>query len=203
MTTSQLFKAQIKRVLASKGYQISRVDRLTYLADRCGSDKGTRYSAHLYTRIYAKLFQSLQQEALTIAEIGLHRRDVDKRHGGGEISAPATASAAPSLEIWREYFPNADIFGFDIDDFSNVKIDRCKIVRGNMSSRDDLADFIRVIGGQIDILIEDGSHTSHHQQTALGYLFRHIRSGGMYIIEDLHWQDDGKKGTTFLRQEIY
>jgi hypothetical protein len=92
--------------------------------------------------------------------------------------------------MWRAYFPNADIFGFDVDDFSKVKIDRCSIVRGDMSSRDDLAGFVHTIGRPIDILIEDGSHTSHHQQIAFGYLFRYIRPGGMYIIEDLHWQDE-------------
>jgi hypothetical protein len=108
-------------------------------------------------------------------------------------SLPAMASVAPSLEMWRAYFPNADIFGFDIDDFSRVKIDRCRIVRGDMSSRDDLAGFVRTIGHPVDILIEDGSHTSHHQQIALGYLFRYIRPGGLYIIEDLHWQDEDEE----------
>jgi hypothetical protein len=55
-----------------------------------------------------------------------------------------------------------------------------------MSSRDDLARFIQIIR-------RDGSHTSHHQQIAFGYLFHYIQPGGMYIIEDLHWQDERKE----------
>src|SRR5262249_34681332 len=161
-----LLRATLKRILQARGYVVRRADRLTYLADRLGSDKGTRYSAHFYTRIYTKLFQSIRDEALTVAEIGLHRHDVDKRRINGMRSVPARASVAPSLEMWRAYFPNADIFGFDIDDFSRLKINRCKIVRGDMSSRDDLAKFVRTIGRSIDILIEDGSHSSHHQQIA-------------------------------------
>ena len=108
--------------------------------------------------------------------------------------------------MWRQYFPYANVFGFDIDDFSSVKIDHCKIIRGDMSSRDDLARLIRAIGRPIDIIIEDGSHASHHQQIALGYLFPHIRPGGLYIIEDLHWQDetiepsDGLKTRDILRR---
>jgi hypothetical protein len=189
MTINQLLGVKIRRFFASKGYVVERMDHLTYLADHFGSDKGTQSSAHFYTRIYTRLFQSIRNEVLTVAEIGLHRRDVDMRciHGGN--SELAKASAAPSLEMWKAYFPNADIFGFDIDDFSKVKIDRCSIVRGDMSSRNDLAGFVHTIGRPIDILIEDGSHTSHHQQIAFGYLFRYIRPGGMYIIEDLHWQD--------------
>jgi hypothetical protein len=67
----------------------------------------------------------------------------------------------------------ADIFGFDIDDFSKVSIGRCKIIQGGMSSRDDLARFVRAIARPIDILI--GSHASHHKQIAFGYLFRYMR----------------------------
>jgi hypothetical protein len=184
-------RAKIKKFLASKGYGVTRVDYLTCLADRFGSDKGTQFSAHFYTRTYTKFFQRIRNEPLTIAEIGLQNRpDLHIGHLNGMRSVPVTAPAAPSLEMWRKYFPNADIFGFDIDDFSTVKIDRCKIVRGNMSSREDLARFVDTVARPIDILIEDGSHTSHHQQIAFGYLFRYIRPGGMYIIEDLHWQDE-------------
>jgi hypothetical protein len=208
MKTSGFLKARIERALAGKGYLLWRIDELTCLADLFGSDKGTRYSAHLYTRIYANLFRPLRHDRLTIVEIGLHRSDLDKRHVGraSNGSGAAVGTKAPSLEVWRQYFPYANVFGFDIDDFSGVKIDNCKIVRGDMSSRDDLAQLIRAIGRPIDIIIEDGSHASHHQQIALGYLFRHIRPGGMYIIEDLHWQDetiepsDGLKTKDILRR---
>ena len=169
-----------------------RIDELTYLADLFGSDKGTRSCAHWYTRIYANLFKALRNDHLTIVEIGLHRTEIDQRRASNAVegSTPAVASRAPSLEMWTAYFPNAEVYGFDIDDFSKVKIDRCKIIRGDMSSRDDLASLVGAIGRPIDIVIEDGSHTSHHQQVALGYLFPHLQRGGIYVIEDLHWQDE-------------
>jgi hypothetical protein len=189
---SHFLRARIKRALVRQGYLLRRIGRLTYLADRFGSDKGTQFNAHLYTEIYARLFEPLREHRLTIAEIGLLRLG-DKRRFGGIRSSPS--AAAPSLEMWRDYFPKADIFGFDIDDFSAVKIDRCKIIRGDMSSRDDLAKFVGAIGNPIDILIDDGSHTSHHQQIAFGYLFNYIRSGGIYVIEDLNWQDESKENS--------
>jgi hypothetical protein len=206
MTASDLLKAQIKRIkaqikrtLANKGYLVRRLDHLTYLADLFGSDKGTRFSAHLYSRIYEKLFKSMQNDKLAIVEIGLHRPDADRRRdvNAAEGSTSVVASMAPSLEMWTSYFPNAEIFGFDIDDFCNVKVDRCKIVRGDMSSRDDLAELVRTVGRPIDILIDDGSHVSHHQQIALGYLFPYLRTGGMYVIEDLHWQDESLERSEF------
>ena len=35
-------------------------------------------------------------------------------------------------------------------------------------------------------LIDDGGHTMEQQQVSLGFLFRHLRPGGYYIIEDVH-----------------
>jgi hypothetical protein len=191
-----MFRAR-KRIAASlrasnsAGYYPDGLDTLTYLADVKGSDKGNLLNAHLYTRVYDKMFHALREDNLTVVEIGLLRTDIDGRRplNAAEGSTFARATKAPSLEIWRAYFPNARIFGFDIDDFTAVRIPNCEIVRGDMSSRVDLAHLAAKIRGPIDILIDDGSHVSHHQQIALGFLFPHIRSGGLYIIEDLHWQD--------------
>jgi hypothetical protein len=46
---------------------------------------------------------------------------------------------------------------------------------------------VELVGRPIDILIDDGSHASHHQQFALGQLFCTLSSGGIYTIEDMHW----------------
>jgi hypothetical protein len=181
-----------KRFLARRSIGVSRLTELTRLADTFGSDKGTQKSAHLYTRVYEKLFEPFRDDQIALLEIGLLRSDVDARRElcAAEGETDAQAYQAPSLQMWRAYFPKADLFGFDIDDFSNVKIDRCRIFRGDMSRRDDLVAAAKEIGKPIDILIEDGGHVSHHQQIALGALFPFIRSsGGMYIIEDLHWQN--------------
>jgi hypothetical protein len=134
----------------------------------------------------------MRDKKITILEIGLLRADTDHRRQSNAAEGVTTAAAgrAPSLEMWRAYFPIADIFGFDIDDFTNVKIEGCRIVRGDMSSREDLVGLARMIGRPIDIVVEDGSHVSHHQQLALGCLFPFVRSGGIYAIEDMNWQDE-------------
>ena len=40
------------------------------------------------------------------------------------------------------------------------------------------------------MVLDDASHASHHQQITLATLFPFLKSGGMYIIEDLHWQPE-------------
>jgi hypothetical protein len=187
-----IIKQGVRLALQSMGYSIARLDDLTYLANTLGSDKGTEFlDAHGYTRIYARLFEPIRDKEITFVEIGLFRHDADRRRAVNAIEGinAASASRAPSLKMWRAYFPRAYLYGFDIDDFSQVNIDRCTIIQGDMSSESDLDRLVYTIGRPIDVLIDDASHASHHQQIALGRLFPHLRSGGIYIIEDLHWQD--------------
>ena len=39
--------------------------------------------------------------------------------------------------------------------------------------------------GPFDIIIDDGSHMSHHVLASFNALFPHVRPGGIYVIEDL------------------
>ena len=182
----------VRNELRRRGYSVQRESELTRLANQFGSDKGTRLSGHMYTRVYENFFEPLRQKRLCLVEMGLLRSDIDKRRSvcATEGNSAAQASDAPSLRMWRTYFPEAKIIGFDIDDFASVSIPGCKIIKGDMSSRADIERLVTSIDEPIDIIIDDASHASHHQQIALGMLFRHVRPGGMYIIEDLHWQND-------------
>ena len=89
--------------------------------------------------------------------------------------------------MWLEYFPKSHIHGLDISDFSWYKDDRFTFVRCDMDTRDN----IEMATGdlpEMDIILDDASHASHHQQNAFLELFPKLKSGGLYIIEDLRWQ---------------
>jgi hypothetical protein len=156
-------------------------DPLTILANRCGSDKGDRhFGRHQYTRIYSNLFAPFRTLPIRFLEIGL-LHPMDARPEGH-----APRSHAPSLQMWASYFPTAAIIGFDLEDFSAVRLPRCQVIQGDMGSKDELLKLSPF--GPFDIILEDASHASHHQQIALGALFPTLAPGGLYIIEDLHWQ---------------
>jgi hypothetical protein len=94
---------------------------------------------------------------------------------------------SPSIAMWLEYFSRAHIFGFDISDFSHIANERFTFVQGDAGSEADL----RVLANAaacFDIVIDDGSHASYHQQLCLRELWPRLACGGLYIIEDLHWQ---------------
>jgi hypothetical protein len=171
-------------------------DELTRLANRYGSDKGSRaFGRHYYTRIYNQFFCPLRHRPITLLEIGL-RHPFEHRD-----------SVTPSLRMWRDYFPIAQLIGFDIDDFSGVSLSNCRILQGDMSSREDLSQLFSL--GPFDIVIDDGSHASAHQQIALACLFPHVKRGGFYFIEDLNWQPAALERTdvpqtrTLLRRKSF
>lgn len=159
---------------------------LAELADRYGSDKGFHVlNAHGYTRVYESILHSARLSAIRLLEIGLLHPAVhsQKRNADGAFDV------APSLQMWAEYLPNASIFGLDIEDFSAFSHPRAQALRADQGDRASLEQaVVRAGGAGFDVIIDDGSHASHHQQITLGALFGHLNPGGVYIIEDLHYQ---------------
>lgn len=151
---------------------------LTELADNNNSDKGNKHDGHLYTQIYEKIFHSIKNSPLRILEIGINN---------------SNNSSMPSLQMWSEYFPNAIIHGIDIVDFSHIKIPRIETFICDQSNKQQLLEFSNS-QEPYDIIIDDGYHAWYHQQVSLNILFNKVKSGGIYIIEDLHYQpNDNKK----------
>ncbi len=157
---------------------------LERLANKYKTDKGNLYyNCHGYAPIYQKYLSKYKELNINLLEIGLLRHDVQKRKPGGPYND------VPSLKMWREYFPKAFILGFDIADFSEcTPLENVKIIRGDMGKISDLDTLVQESPGKFDVIIDDASHASHHQQIALGYLFNYLQEGGLYIIEDLHYQ---------------
>lgn len=155
---------------------------LNDIANSSGSDKGSKIrSAHSYTQIYEFLFSGMREKSLSILEIGLAIGGPE--HGNSPDRAVA---AAPSIDMWKAYFPNAKIIGFDISDFSSFQDDRFTFVRGDAGNREDLEKLLRY--GPFDIIIDDASHASFHQMMTFGTLMGAVKPGGLFIIEDLQWQ---------------
>jgi SAM-dependent methyltransferase len=156
---------------------------LTRLADRHGTDRGSVHLfRHRYTFLYDLLFAPLRQSEITLLEIGLAL-------GGPETSDGRLDRLvdSPSVRMWIDYFPRATVIGYDISDFSHIDHPRFRFVRGDLSNQMDYEN-LRAVTPAFDIIIDDGSHASGHQQLAFRNLFEHLSPGGLYVIEDLNWQ---------------
>ncbi len=155
---------------------------LTELADRFGSDKGS--TKHRYTELYHMLFHPYRDQPITFLEMGLFIGGPE--HGK---SADRKTDDLPSIRMWLEFFPKAQIHGLDVSDFSWFRHDRFAFHRCDMDDRANIAA-ARAVMPEFDIIIDDASHASHHQQNGFLELFPRLRSGGLYIIEDLRWQPE-------------
>jgi predicted O-methyltransferase YrrM len=65
--------------------------------------------------------------------------------------------------------------------------DRFLFIRGDSGKREDM-ERLSVARTHYDVIIEDASHASYHQQMALLTLWDKLTPGGLFIIEDTNWQ---------------
>ena len=145
---------------------------LAGLADRYGSDKCPQ-RRHNYTTVYHSLFHDRRNQIHDVLEVGI---------GFPAIMGERYITGA-SLFMWRDYFPQANIMGLDINRNTLFGSDRIQCYYADQS---DPASFRFLRDHQFDVIIDDGSHVVGHQILTLKHVFRCLKPGGVYVIEDLN-----------------
>ena len=133
-------------------------DPLTQLADEFGTDKGTL--CHLYTPWYHKILQDL--DPAWVVELGIYK--------------------GASLKMWNEYFESAAVIGVDWD-LTCVDLDPIAIMC-NLGEPAAYKELKEELPSQVDLIIDDASHQTAHQQLALRELWPIVSPGGVYLVED-------------------
>lgn len=140
---------------------------LASLAEKYYTDK--HFGHDYFNQLYEFEFSKIKETARKIVELGVYE--------------------GQSINIWREYFKNAKIIGIDcelyrarIDNNDRVELFDIRVGVNN----DELLKKFSEDHNDIDLFIDDGSHTMKDQQIVLGIIFKSIKSGGMFILEDLH-----------------
>lgn len=92
-----------------------------------------------------------------------------------------------SLQMWKSYFgEQAHIYGVDIEEACKAyESDNVSVFIGDQGDRTFWESFKKQVEG-IDILIDDGGHTTEQQRITLEEMLGHLRPGGVYICEDVH-----------------
>lgn len=157
---------------------------LTLLANKYGSDKGTTHpDSHGYSLIYDMLFAHMRDEPLNILEFGLQIVGPKYPH----VHETRITTATPSASMWLDFFRNSHVYGFDISDFTHISKERFTFIQGDMGVESDIRNVLDHCS-EFDLVIDDASHASYHQQLAFVTLFPYLNDGGYYVIEDLQWQ---------------
>ena len=149
-----------------------------------GCDK-TPEITHSYSLDYDRLFKDLKN-VTKVLEIGVGYPALMNKYIN-QKERKYNYKTGVSLYIWREYFPEAMIYGIDIHPDAVVEgEERIKTFLGNSTD----AEWVKKFGeefGPFDIIIEDGSHHLVDQiKTAQNFL-PYVKDGGMYFTEDLRY----------------
>lgn len=134
---------------------------LQQIGERWGTDKATY---HRYCNFYEEHLPGRDFTG-TLLEIGI----MDGR----------------SLGMWREYWPHATIIGVDnVPRRLPARLHGVETVLGDATRPEFVAQVLEL--SPFDIILDDASHQTGDQQATLSLLWPLLRTGGRYIIEDLH-----------------
>merc|ERR1711971_89718 len=120
-----------------------------------------------YVDYYASIFAHQRHDIMNVTEIGV--------------------AAGQSIQMWHEYFPNANIFGLHVGITDSVKQNLAKLKRAKLFEFDSakegaIAEHAFELE-TMDIIIEDALHTFPQQQDLFLQWWPYLRYGGYYIIE--------------------
>jgi hypothetical protein len=125
-----------------------------------------KYYWHRYTDTYQRAFAMLG-DVRRVIEFGVFQ--------------------GASIRWLAECFPGADIVGADILPVRPEwpRGPRISYRRVNQAGREGVGAMLDDIEGDVDLIIDDGSHIPQHQASCLAAGMARVRSTGLYILEDI------------------
>ena len=145
------------------------------IVDNSKTDKNT---THSYLPLYQKLLIKKKETARNVLEVGIDR--------GG------------SIKLWSDFFINANVYGLDIMNISNVwndiKNNKKIILYTSIDAYDNnffISNFLNK-NIKFDFMLDDGPHTLESMKQFIKLYSQIMTDDGILIIEDvqsLDWID--------------
>ena len=158
---------------------------LCLIMEKYGSDKVPTIK-HNYTKVYHSLFSSIREDKLRVFELGIGTTNPNRC---SNMSCYKGYQPGASLRGWKEYFPNSQIFGADID--TDILFEEDRI--GTFFCDQTKPEVIRALWKQLelqepmDIIIDDGLHSFIPNMTFFENSIHKTKK--FYVIEDIHDSD--------------
>jgi hypothetical protein len=143
------------------------------------TDKVKTYG-HDYIPGYVDLFETRRHSVKKMLEIGIGLGP----HYELFSSVLENYTMGGGLKMWRDYFSCAHIYAMDI--YECPMLDpRITTFVGDQSNEKDLLHIVEIMGGELEIVVDDGSHFGPHQVFSFMVLAKYMVQGGIYVIEDV------------------
>ncbi len=130
-----------------------------YKTDKCPRIK------HPYTPFYYKLLKTRRNSLRKMFEMGV--------------------LLGASLRMWRDFFPNAQVYGADKMPAAMFENERISTYLCNSTIGSELKQLIEKTGSDIDLFIDDGSHHYKDQIFLAKTILSLLNDDVIYIIEDV------------------
>jgi hypothetical protein len=154
---------------------MNKLTELCKLAYKYGSDKCPEIG-HQYTPFYYEFLKDKRQSIKKVLEMGVGSTRQYKHIANYHLGA--------SLYMWRDFFPNAQIYGGDIVPSSVFEDGRVKTFLCDERNEGDIKRLIEQTGSDIDLVVDDASHHIADQRFLFKTLMPLLKKDVIYIIED-------------------
>lgn len=169
-------------VMSPTSWKKNQETELCKLAYKYRTDKCPKIR-HSYTPFYHELFKDRRFEVKKVFEMGTGFPDT-MTHVERKAGKPHITGA--SLMMWRDYFPEAMVYGADWDSRGMVKgEDRIRTFICDENYPQEVKAMMREVGRDVDIFIDDGAHEHHLQVLLAKTVLPLLQKDVVYIIEDV------------------
>jgi hypothetical protein len=152
------------------------VAEIKLIFDAHGSDKSNQHNYHF---LYGSILHD-KMKITNILEIGLGTNNTDTVSNMGK-----EASVGASLRAFRNFCPNAQIIGLDVDRrvlFNEERITTYYVDQVQATTFDAL---LPRLPQSFDLIIDDGLHSPDANLNSLKFGLGLVKQGGFVVIEDI------------------
>jgi|APCry1669189883_1035261.scaffolds.fasta_scaffold10449_3 SAM-dependent methyltransferase len=156
-----------------------------YKTDMCklfADYRSDKSSWHNYTTLYNLIFEAyqLKDKPINLFELGLGTNNTSIKSNMGANGKPGA-----SMRAFSDYFPNANIYGADIDKDILFQEGRIKTFFCDQTNPEVIQNMWSNIDEEFDVIIDDGLHEAWANIIFFQNSFQKLKKGGIYIIEDI------------------
>jgi hypothetical protein len=186
---ASLFIGQINSLLKHNNHIFKIVDISSFdneskhaLAQALNDNRSDKAYPHNYHFVYSHIFNKLGKDSsLKVLEVGIGTNNQDLVSSMGWNGRPGA-----SLYAFKQYLPNSQIFGCDIDRNILMQEDRIRTCYVDQLDASTFDGIVQTFGShKYDLIIDDGLHAIGANLNTLLFALDNVNANGWIVIEDI------------------